>query len=316
MGTSAAPYQEPLTSRQPPGRRRRPPVWLWIVGPPLFGALVGLFLPLSLGGGSAAKEAPPWGRVSAMLGWAYFCAWSLSFYPQVVQNFRRRSVLGLSLDYQLLNLAGFACYFAFNAALYWNPRVQQEYADQHGGSTSAVRLNDVVFAGHADLITAVTLLQIAAFYDYPPLEGTERIVRGCVLTFLFFLVAGSAGLAIAIAATDEGISSWLGFFGALSEVKVLISVVKYCPQVWMNYRRQSTEGWNIANVLLDFTGGLLSVLQLLVDGWATSDWSAVTGDPAKFLLGNISMLFDLIFMVQHYCLYSGGGGGRHSPEFG
>ena len=48
-------------------------------------------------------------------------------------------------------------------------------------------------------------------------------------------------------------------------------------QVWLNYKRQSTDGWNMHNVLLDFGGGLLSLVQLLMDGAVTRDWSAVTG---------------------------------------
>ena len=46
--------------------------------------------------------------VSNILGWAYFLAWSISFYPQVMQNWQRRSVVGLSFDFQLLNVLGFA----------------------------------------------------------------------------------------------------------------------------------------------------------------------------------------------------------------
>ena len=32
----------------------------------------------------------------------------------------------------------------------------------------------------------------------------------------------------------------------------------------MNYRRKSTVGWSIGNVLLDFTGGSLSILQMFL----------------------------------------------------
>lgn len=39
----------------------------------------------------------------------------------------------------------------------------------------------------------------------------------------------------------------------------------FCLQVVLNYQRQSTVGWNIWNVLLDFEGGLLSLVQLLLD---------------------------------------------------
>ena len=35
----------------------------------------------------------------------------------------------------------------------------------------------------------------------------------------------------------------------------------------MNYKRQSTEGWSIGNVLLDFTGGVLSILQMILQSY-------------------------------------------------
>lgn len=35
----------------------------------------------------------------------------------------------------------------------------------------------------------------------------------------------------------------------------------------MNYRRQSTEGWSIGNVLLDFSGGILSILQMILESY-------------------------------------------------
>jgi hypothetical protein len=35
----------------------------------------------------------------------------------------------------------------------------------------------------------------------------------------------------------------------------------------MNYRRKSTEGWSIGNILLDFTGGILSMLQMILNAY-------------------------------------------------
>lgn len=35
----------------------------------------------------------------------------------------------------------------------------------------------------------------------------------------------------------------------------------------------------------------------------TDDWDSIFGDFTKFGLGFISMMFDVFFMVQHYCLY-------------
>lgn len=71
----------------------------------------------------------------------------------------------------------------------------------------------------------------------------------------------------------------------------------------MNFLRKSTIGWSMANVMLDFTGGMLSLLQLFIDGASTHNWSGVIGNPVKFGLGFISMGFDIIFMVQHFVVY-------------
>lgn len=37
------------------------------------------------------------------------------------------------------------------------------------------------------------------------------------------------------------------------------------------------------------------------------DWKSLFGDFTKFGLGAISISFDLLFMVQHYCLYNSKG---------
>lgn len=45
-----------------------------------------------------------------LCGWLYFIAWSLSFYPQPLLNFRRKTTQGLTPDFPLLNVYGFTCY--------------------------------------------------------------------------------------------------------------------------------------------------------------------------------------------------------------
>lgn len=267
---------------------------LWVPGALILGVLVGIFMPAEPGLGN---------RISEVLGWTYFFAWSVSFYPQVVLNFRRKSVNGLSLDFQILNAFGFGCYFLFNALFFWNSGIRAAYREEHDNQDSGVRLNDVIFAGHAFCITLITLAQICIYWDYPRLNRQERLFRSLVVGSLCLVGAASVVLAIYLAGLPQCCSKWLSFLSVLAEVKVVISVVKYCPQVWLNYQRKSTVGWTIYNVLLDFTGGLLSVAQLLLDSWLTSDWSKVSGDPAKLMLGNVSVFFDVIFMIQHYCLY-------------
>ena len=75
------------------------------------------------------------------------------------------------------------------------------------------------------------------------------------------------------------------------------------PQAYMNYRRKSTAGWSIGNVLLDFTGGFFSISQMFVLAYNNDDWSSFFGDPTKFFLGLFSVMFDVFFMLQHYVFY-------------
>ena len=47
--------------------------------------------------------------------------------------------------------------------------------------------------------------------------------------------------------------------------------------------------------------------QLVLDASFGGDWSGITGNPLKLGLANISMMFDLMFITQHYILYRGQG---------
>ena len=80
--------------------------------------------------------------------------------------------------------------------------------------------------------------------------------------------------------------------------KCAISFVKYCPQVYLNYKRKSTVGWSLANVILDLTGGILSFIQIFLNAWALNE--SIIGDGAfnvvKFVLSIMSIIFDSIFL--------------------
>ena len=100
-----------------------------------------------------------------------------------------------------------------------------------------------------------------------------------------------------------------------SYLKLLITVVKYMPQAWLNYKRQSTVGWSIIPILMDLAGGILSLAQLVLDSSLQGDWSGITGNPSKLFLGNITIIFDLVFIAQHYVLYRDGNPkSRSDPE--
>jgi cystinosin len=69
--------------------------------------------------------------LSQIIGWIYFLSWSLSFYQQVVKNWKRKSVVGLDFDFVALNILGFGLYSFFNVALYWVKPIQSTYFSRH-----------------------------------------------------------------------------------------------------------------------------------------------------------------------------------------
>lgn len=91
----------------------------------------------------------------------------------------------------------------------------------------------------------------------------------------------------------------------MGNIKALLTIIKYAPQSWHNYRRKSTQGLSITMFILDFAGAILSIIQLVIDSAAAGDWSTVLANPAKFALGNVTIFFNLLSFYQHYYLYRG-----------
>ena len=60
---------------------------------------------------------------------------------------------------------------------------------------------------------------------------------------------------------------WLDLLNYLSVVKLLITLLKYIPQAYMNFRRKSTYGWAIGTSLFDLFGGVFSVAQMILLAW-------------------------------------------------
>jgi len=229
-----------------------------------------------------------------VIGWIYFAAWSVSFYPQVYINWKRKSVVGLNFDFLSLNVVGFSLYSCYNCGLYFNEVIQSMYFDENDTQNVPVKVNDVVFGLHAVFACIVTIIQ-CFIYE----RAGQRVSYPCIgalIGIALFIISTS------ISAGVDAIT-WLDFLTWASYVKLGITIVKYMPQAYMNFRRKSTQGWSIGNVLLDFTGGSLSMLQMIMDSYNLDDWSSFFGDFTKFGLGMFSVLFDILFIMQHYVCY-------------
>ncbi|XP_054646080.1 cystinosin [Dunckerocampus dactyliophorus] len=238
--------------------------------------------------------------ISEVIGWIYFLSWSVSFYPQAWVNWRRKSVVGLNFDFLALNMTGFFAYSVFNVCLFWVVPIKEEFLQKNPNGINPVKANDVFFSLHAFLLCLVYVTQ-AAIYE----TGGQRV--SWTARLLLLIGWSFAGISLFLAVARR--ISWLDYLYFVSYIKLAITLVKYVPQALMNYRRKSTVGWSIGNVLLDFSGGMLSILQMIIDSYNNDEWGLIFGDPTKFGLGLFSVAFDIIFMAQHYCLY------RTEPQY-
>lgn len=78
--------------------------------------------------------------------------------------------------------------------------------------------------------------------------------------------------------------------------KLTIGFVKYTPPVYYNYKRKSTKGWSIWNIIFDLMGGIFS--------FASGSIEVGNGlNVTKLILAILTIVYDMIFIVQHYCIY-------------
>jgi cystinosin len=159
--------------------------------------------------------------------------------------------------------------------------------------TGKVETNDLVFALHAFALSSVQLTQA---FIYERGEQKTFALWAVVLLVVEWITVLATFLLEGLIDVGEFPSGY-NTFKAAGYSKALITLLKYCPQVYLNYSRKSTVGWSIHNIMLDFTGGSLSILQQVIDmiynGKTEGDWNffGSGGDAfnvVKFMLGAMS----------------------------
>lgn len=265
----------------------------WFLFPLLVGLCLGVAVP-----GSDFIEDDTLRTVSSVLGWQYFLCWTISFYPQVVLNYQKKSVRGLSIDFQILNLIGFASYSVFNCSLYWCHTIKEEYQERYG-HPPGIHINDVAFSLNALALCCISFMQ-CFLYDDRPWDKVFTITK------MFCVCSGalvsSCLILLAFHVNCFGIT-WMTCIYVLSYIKLATTLVKYIPQIMLNYSRGSTVGFSCVQVLLDFQGGILSISQQVMDAVVMGHSSFITGNLAKLGLGLASICFDGILMTQHWIMY-------------
>lgn len=235
--------------------------------------------------------------LSEIVGWIYFIAWSVSFYGQVIENYRRGKVSGLNFDFEVYNLIGFTGYSIYNIVGY-------VLGKDNKYGTGEIHIQDVLFPVHAVAVTIVILIQIVYYYDKT--DPKQKVSLLCWTICGGLIIGSLIVFIIEQYIIKQLIHNKFNIMQYLGWAKAIISFIKYIPQAISNYKRKSTIGWNIHNILLDLTGGVFSFLQNFID-FLNKEFHGVDTSSAlnvvKYALSFVAVGFDLLFIVQHYCLY-------------
>ncbi|KAK7316135.1 hypothetical protein VNO77_34896 [Canavalia gladiata] len=242
----------------------------------------------------AAWNSFPLQVIYQILGWLAFLSWSIGGYPQIILNFRRKSVVGLSLDFEILNFTKHWSYLIYNASLFFSPVVQKQYFDKYGyGQMIPVAANDVAFSTHSVIVNLIILSQIAMFD-----RGNQKFSKYAIA--IVAVVWFSATICFFIALPTQ---SWLWLISIFNSIQVVMTLIKYFPQAFMNFLRKSTDGFSIGGILLDFSGGVFNYSQMAVQSIDQGSWVNFYGNIGKVLISMVTIVYDSILMCQHYILY-------------
>eukprot|EP01068_Selenidium_serpulae_P014670 Selendium_serpulae@DN6124_c0_g1_i1.p3 len=88
-------------------------------------------------------------------------------------------------------------------------------------------------------------------------------------------------------------------------IKAVVTLVKYWPQVILNYRRKTCKGLSIMQWNLDLMGGIFSICQNASEAWNYQDIGFLTGNIPKMVISCLTVFYDTIICIQYYCIYGG-----------
>ena len=145
-----------------------------------------------------------------VVGWGYFLCWTVSFLPQIYENWRRKCVVGFSFDMLAYFLLSYITYLIYNVTVFFDPGLVFD----NSGEDNPVKTTDVVFAIVAFICTSYQGIQ-CLMYD----RGSQKIHSSTIVVCVGCLVA----LFILVVLKCFGIGSWFLVLQYCGYVKLVVS---------------------------------------------------------------------------------------------
>lgn len=230
-------------------------------------------------------------------GWSYAISWGISFYPTLYLNYSLKNADSISLDYLVLNIMGYLCYSISVYLQLYNPTVRHQYQLYFSNRLPLLSNADLFYSIHG--LTLLTILCSQVFYGNRIWEfRNERksyklhTLSKMILLFIILFVIFSWKF-------GDPTFSFLNFAMNLAYFKIIMSLIKYIPQVLHNYRRKSMHGISRLQIILDLIGALFSFTEFYLKN-DLPILEAIDSNRGKFGITCVTFLFGIIYLIQIY----------------
>ena len=235
-------------------------------------------------------------------GWLSFAAWAVSFYPQLITNFRLKQTDGMSIDMNIFSLVGYILYTVICCIFFWDLPIRNTYQTVFHNSNLNIGLYDIVFSIHALIITILLNCQ---YLLYKPQNDKFSLASKWILLIMgsTLIVATLTSSVLPFMCNVALSSVWVYYLLYLSILYNIIVAIKYFPQIYYFYKHKSSYGWNICNTYFDIAGGIFLLCETATNAVRLRDYSLLYSNIAKLNLILITIICDAIIFIQYYCCY-------------
>lgn len=232
-----------------------------------------------------------------LCGWGYAITWGLAFYPTLLLNYRLKTSDSISTDYMVLNILGYIAYSTSISLQMFNETVRFQYMKHFDGRMPILSKADLFYAYHGLILLLVLLSQIIygnSMWGFKNERKRFKIHKLSKLVVILFII-----FAIYNWKFDNEVFAFLNFALNLAYFKIIISLIKYIPQVLHNYERKSMYGISKLQISLDLIGSFFSLSEFLLRNDLPL-FEAIDSNRGKFGITVVTFLFGTIFMIQIY----------------
>lgn len=248
--------------------------------------------------------------ITDLLGLVYVCCWSVSMYPPVMTNWRYGSASALSIDFVMLNTTGyFYLVISLILQLYWwmPPPKDANPTEELASLKPKITNFDLCYCLHGFVMNLVLVSQVVAghslwrFKVNRPLRMKPIYYRVMFLSLLVFVMLTGQLFIYNVKSGWDNLRT-LEYCNRLFMLKISMSLLKYVPQVFHNHERKSMKGFAIQSTILDVTGGLASLMQLvwLLSKEESFNYTVLVANFGKIGLAVVTILFNFVFVSQWF----------------